>query len=620
MNGTLVSSISTTQSAIASAIHVGLESKKRSEIKSAMSSTIEHIEDTLNQLPKVKHADTKKVLRVLSNTFQGVLNGIEKGEMTLGEIRPLIRNIRKRFVSSLETGFADISTIAEADSAKEKQHETEVAVATEKDKRIRNAIENATDFQSSLLAIKEKLVEEETQRRAAIASILDTNQVDDAITTIKKESHREFSRDDASLVKQLEMVREQAKDLTAAITKPFQIIKAPIVPIFEASRVENPGTGGAIRPYTTARNFKFDSKLKQLGIGHIMLNDYVILTSQMLLAVRSDFVSEYQNEQHDKNHEKFKDAKKKYKEWQSGADPEVAGKIDMKEQQRLARKALRDAERNAARVEKMTPAQYEKYMIEQADKDDAAVNRVELMAKMTPAEKAEFLREEKINSHTEAAELNKEFKRLGGILSVLHKKLDAVKTKFGYDAEPVVDVTEDGKKLKCLGYRGKPFIDPSSKSKIRITTKEVDKEMVQQYSIRVGDTWQDIEAPPPAPFYKDAEYKRLVAKAARIAPKVAELRFKIDHLLGGHKEARPATTAIQPRNVKVEVNTSDFASQLLDVLNDQSHIKYELVVKTAIRNPRNPNITLFWIMPSRILLNLSKGAGWGRVKNWGFPL
>jgi hypothetical protein len=111
-SSSLISSINATRSTLNGCIQVGLSSKKRLEISSAATAAVSQIEETLSILPKAKFSPTKKALRAVSNTLQGLANGIDRSELSLADVRNSVRNIRDRLSPTLESGFEDISTIA----------------------------------------------------------------------------------------------------------------------------------------------------------------------------------------------------------------------------------------------------------------------------------------------------------------------------------------------------------------------------------------------------------------------------------------------------------------------------------------------------------------------------
>lgn len=66
---------------------------------------------------------------------------------------------------------------------------------------------------------------------------------------------------------------------------------------------------------------------------------------------------------------------------------------------------------------------------------------------------------------------------------------------------------------------------------------------------------------------------------------------------------------------------ADFAKTVLEVVNERTNAKYVLVSDKFQTNPKNADILLFWVMPTRLLSALIKSAGLGssEVKEWGLP-
>jgi len=62
----------------------------------------------------------------------------------------------------------------------------------------------------------------------------------------------------------------------------------------------------------------------------------------------------------------------------------------------------------------------------------------------------------------------------------------------------------------------------------------------------------------------------------------------------------------------------EFARQMLDMVNDRSSQHYVMVSREFTANPRNTNMILFWVMPSRIL-NTLIARGWNKLSSWSLP-
>jgi hypothetical protein len=62
----------------------------------------------------------------------------------------------------------------------------------------------------------------------------------------------------------------------------------------------------------------------------------------------------------------------------------------------------------------------------------------------------------------------------------------------------------------------------------------------------------------------------------------------------------------------------EYAKQILDMVNSRSSENYVMVSPTFTANPRNTNILLFWVMPSRILSPLIQ-KGWNKMAEWSLP-
>lgn len=61
-----------------------------------------------------------------------------------------------------------------------------------------------------------------------------------------------------------------------------------------------------------------------------------------------------------------------------------------------------------------------------------------------------------------------------------------------------------------------------------------------------------------------------------------------------------------------------YAQGVVEMLNERGSQNYDLVSQTYTANPRNANMLLFWVMPSRILDALIK-RGWSKLGKWDLP-
>lgn len=120
--------------------------------------------------------------------------------------------------------------------------------------------------------------------RLTLHRVLRTKAEDDADTPKDSQGNTLARKPDAFLKQQLAEVKTGKSDLPKTLKGPFSVINAPVVAIFDANdggrkrdRPEGPGT--------VQRNFSRTALLDQYGIKYLMLEDYLILQSQRLLAV-----------------------------------------------------------------------------------------------------------------------------------------------------------------------------------------------------------------------------------------------------------------------------------------------------------------------------------------------
>lgn len=619
-NASLVRSIAAARSSLSRTIEVGQTSKRRLEISSSCADSAKAVEEVLANLQGHKtRSGLRKTLTAVAATLHGIVNGIDRSTLTLPDVRRATLNIRNRLNPQIEASFSDVAASAEENAATEAGRAQAELRLDEEQAEIQKRLSESSSYVDTLQAIRDSLALEERKRQRAIASVLDT----DHTSSPARGGVRDPLGIDPVSAKKMDDAKATVKSLPSVLTRPFVIMKAPVIPVFETSRVENPGNGGTIRPYATARNFKFEQKLKTLGIQHFMFLDYVILANQMLVAVKSEFIKDFLSDKESERDAGFKQERKRIKDWQSKTDPETIETQHLKEEQKKQAQQLRAAERLAARTARMTPEQYEEFQKENAERQAAAnlaaEERLKKLATMTQEEKKEFLRQEQISAKADAKSVHDEYVKLKSQFDKLNAALKDLDAKHGYDDKPIKRKKGDTI-IHLLGLGGKPVLDATTGKTIRIREITKDGDTYTEYKSEDPATGKEIEVFPPVPYADLPEYKKLVKQLEQLAPKMTSKKFQLDRMLGEKiKDVSPVHNMIAPRKTKSDISPSDFAAQLLEVINADSHVKYELVVKNPILHPRNPNISLFWVMPRNVLGALSKGGGWGRIVKWDFP-
>lgn len=618
-SSTLVRSIAAARSSLSKSIQVGQTSKRRLEISSACSESAKAVENVLAELQGYKtKTGLRKTLTSVAATLNGIVTGIDRSTLTLPEVRRATINIRDRLNPQIEASFSDVAASAAEKHSAALSSAQAAQELEDAESDIQRRLSQSNDHIETLQAIRDKLALEERLRQRAIASVLDT----DNVVNTGRGPKDPLGNIDHEAAKKMEAAREDVKKLPSALTRPFHIMKAPVIPVFETSRVENPGNGGTIRPYATARNFKFEQKLKTLGIRHFMYLDYVILTDQLLVAVKSEFIKSFVSEKEDLRDAGFKQERKRVKDWQAKIDPEAIENQHLKEEQKKQAQQLRAAERRAARVDKMTQEEYDAFMDAERARENqerlAAQHRIEKLGSMTPEQKKEFLRHEQIEAKADAKIVHEEYAKLKAQMDKTKASIKALDDQHGYDSEPVK--RKKGETIvHLLGMGRKPVLDTKTGKPIRIREITKDGDSYTEYRSEDPVTGKEIEVFPPVPYADMPEYKKLMKRLETLAPQVTSKKFQLDRMLGEKTSVTPVHDMVVPRKTKSDISPSDFAAQLLEVINDGSHVKYELVVKNPILHPRNPNLSMFWVMPRNVLSALSKGGGWGRIMKWDFP-
>lgn len=62
----------------------------------------------------------------------------------------------------------------------------------------------------------------------------------------------------------------------------------------------------------------------------------------------------------------------------------------------------------------------------------------------------------------------------------------------------------------------------------------------------------------------------------------------------------------------------EYAEQVVQMLNERGSQTFEMVSRDYTANPRNSDMLLFWVMPSRILDSLVR-RGWNKLRRWSLP-
>lgn len=188
------------------------------------------LEEVTASIKGQKYRTIKTEMTEFTRTMQGLMLGLSEKDLTKEQVTASIATLRKTKVKSITkaTDALDIET-------KEKPH-----VFT---KRIKLG---ASD--SNMVDTIVETLEDEGQVQTVVAS-------------------HEAQASDSKVIQTMEEFEAKARKLPSNLHRPFDVLKAPIIPIAEDFHVTHPNT------------------LKEARIRAVVLEGYVILDDQLLLAI-----------------------------------------------------------------------------------------------------------------------------------------------------------------------------------------------------------------------------------------------------------------------------------------------------------------------------------------------
>jgi len=228
---------------------------------------------SLQQIPPRSRSFTpvKKALIALSNAVEGLHTGMENRDLSLSEFRNLIRLVQDRFLADASDA---LSRIVLTDEPKTPDTSRKLVI-------------RASDFKTALKTVKSELN----------AFFKGKEEEENPVLTEMHRSETAYrtreEKEDANLKARLEHVASLKTRLPLKLTGAYQLLRLPIVPIFNSSILSGKKPTGRS---SLVRNFSNPKLLESLGIKHILVQDYLILEEQFVLAIKMKDVAEFQKD------------------------------------------------------------------------------------------------------------------------------------------------------------------------------------------------------------------------------------------------------------------------------------------------------------------------------------
>ncbi len=301
------------------------ETKNRNAILASLSSTHTVVTNLIESLPKGGVGSNGKLVRALSpvkksvvalgNAISGLHSGVESRDLTLSKFRESLQAVRSTYVARAQNAYNDmldttdpevLGDAEQIDTAGQEQEQAE-AQHPKPSKRI----VLSGDLRSAMRQIKPQIAVANKQRQEQ-----QDREADDDNVYLREqrlsdeESEKRTSKEHQSLKDSIEHVRQLKGDLPIKLKHMYEIVRLPIVPIFEGGKAGRPSTHN---PDSSARNFSNAKMLEKLGIQHLLVQDYLILENQQLLAINMSDVDDYIRGVHQEHTQQHKANLKSYR-------------------------------------------------------------------------------------------------------------------------------------------------------------------------------------------------------------------------------------------------------------------------------------------------------------------
>lgn len=263
------------------------------------------VAQVLDTLPKRTRLYTKvkKSLVALGNSLDGLHDGVASRNLSVAVFRKCLANTNNKFLRSTIENLEDVKVAlasrsdngtitglaSSVNSNLEFSQQTGADVVgseqqTSLDKTTKKLVIRSTDFKEALSVLKGKVV-------LSADSLEDMqNPVLQELRRVKQVDENRARSEEDSLRRKIEHIQSLKTRMPIRIKGNYQILKLPIVPIFETPPAADRQSvnAGALSKYV----------LSKLGVNHVVLGHYLILEDQFVLALNHkdavSFLSEQQ--------------------------------------------------------------------------------------------------------------------------------------------------------------------------------------------------------------------------------------------------------------------------------------------------------------------------------------
>lgn len=278
MSKTVVVRIQSALKATGVALDGCVATKNAKQILASLSSTQVVISNSLQAIPARSRSFTpvKKSLTALSNAVGSLHTGVENRDLSLGKFRESVKLVQDKFLSQASVALGEIVLSDDTD-------EPAVVEETSPGK----FVIKSSDFKTALKSVKEQLNDFFKGKED------EENPVLTEMTRSETAYRTREEKEEANLKARLEHVASLKTKLPLKLKGSFQLLKFPVVPIFNSSILSGRKPTGRS---SLVRNFSNPRLLQSLGISHILVQDYLILEDQFVLAINMQDVSELQKD------------------------------------------------------------------------------------------------------------------------------------------------------------------------------------------------------------------------------------------------------------------------------------------------------------------------------------